>query len=248
MSQQTSGHVPTTAGTDPSTTQVARDEATQVGRATAEAGQHVAGTAKDQAGEVVQEARRQAKDLLGEARGQAAEQARNGQQKATEGLRALAAELHQMADGGEQHGPASDLAKQAADPDRGRRRVAGSTGTGRSARGGARARPPPSRCVPGRCGPRGRAGRTAHPGCGRRQPRHRPERNPAAARTARDPPRAARLPDGTAHVDCPTISPTTSPVGPHCPRTDLSIAPSSPRPRPVRTPPYPMARPAVRSR
>lgn len=114
MSQQTSGHVPETAGTDTSTTQVARDEAAQVGRSTAEAGQHVAGTAKDQAGEVVQEARRQAKDLLGEARGQAAEQARNGQQKATEGLRTLATELHQMADGGEQHGPASDLAKQAA--------------------------------------------------------------------------------------------------------------------------------------
>jgi hypothetical protein len=43
------------------------------------------------------------------------EQARNGQQQATDGLRSLARELHEMADSGQQHGPASDLAKQAAD-------------------------------------------------------------------------------------------------------------------------------------
>jgi hypothetical protein len=116
MTQQTSGYgAPASSSTDPTTTQLARDQAAQVGRTTSDAGKRVAGTAADQAGQVAQEARRQARDLFGEARGQATEQARNGQQKASEGLRALATELHQMADGGDQHGPASDLAKQAAD-------------------------------------------------------------------------------------------------------------------------------------
>ena len=116
MTQQTSGYTaPAGSSTDPSTTQVARDQAAQVGRTTSDAGKHVAGTAAEQAGQVADEARRQARDLFGEARGQATEQARNGQQKASEGLRTLATELHQMADSGDQHGPASDLAKQAAD-------------------------------------------------------------------------------------------------------------------------------------
>jgi hypothetical protein len=116
MTQQTSGYTtPAGSPTEPPTAQVARDQAAQVGRRTSEAGQRVAGTAADQAGQVAQEARRQARDLLGEARGQATEQARNGQQKATEGLRTLASELHQMAEHGDQHGPASDLAQQAAD-------------------------------------------------------------------------------------------------------------------------------------
>lgn len=118
MTQQTSGHAPeasTGPGTGPATTQVARDEAVDVGRSAAAAGKNVAGTATEQAGEVAREVRRQAKDLFQDARGQASEQARGGQQKAAEGLRTLAGELHQMADGGDQHGPASDLAKQAAD-------------------------------------------------------------------------------------------------------------------------------------
>ena len=74
----------------------------------------MAGTASEQATQVTREARRQAKDLLGEARQQVTEQARTGQRKAGDGLRALAGELHEMADGGQDHGPASDLAKQAA--------------------------------------------------------------------------------------------------------------------------------------
>jgi hypothetical protein len=116
MTQQTSGYAaPAGYPTDPSTTEVARDQAAQVGATTSDAGKRVAGTAADQAGQVAQEARRQARDLFGEAKGQATEQARTGQQKASEGLRALATELHQMADNGDQHGPASDLAKQAAD-------------------------------------------------------------------------------------------------------------------------------------
>jgi uncharacterized protein YjbJ (UPF0337 family) len=124
MTQHTSGPapaVPTAGSSEPpgapssgsQTTEVARDQAGQVGSAAADAGRHVAGTAKEQAGQVAQQARREAKDLYQQARGQAAEQARTGQRKAGDALRSLAAELHEMA-GGEHHGPASDLAAQAA--------------------------------------------------------------------------------------------------------------------------------------
>ena len=120
MSQQTSGRPPVAAtdsptGTSAPTTQVARDEAAQVGRTGAEAGRQVAETAAHQAGEVAQEARRQARNLVGEARGQVVEQARNGQQKATDGLRAFAGELHEMAGSGGSQGTAAELARQAAD-------------------------------------------------------------------------------------------------------------------------------------
>ena len=92
----------------------ARDEAGAVGRTAADAGRQVAGTAQDQAKQVTREARRQATDLLHEARTQASDQARAGQRRAGEGLRALAGELHGMAGGADQQGPASDLAAQAA--------------------------------------------------------------------------------------------------------------------------------------
>jgi hypothetical protein len=115
MSQQTGTPLPTGPGSPPTRTQVARDEAAGMGRTTADAGHHVAGVASDQVSEVAGAARRQAKDLLGEARTQATDQARAGQQRAAEGLRSLAGELHQMADGGDRHGPASDLAAQAAE-------------------------------------------------------------------------------------------------------------------------------------
>src|SRR5215207_1336731 len=88
------------SSSDPSTKDVAREQAAEVGRTTGEAGQRVAGTAVEQAGQVGQEARRQARDLFGQARGQVSE---------------LARELQEMADGGERQGPASDLAVQAAD-------------------------------------------------------------------------------------------------------------------------------------
>jgi hypothetical protein len=116
MTHQSSGY-PASAGPydERSTKDVAREQASEVGRTTGAAGQRVANTAAEQAGQVGREARRQARDLLGQARGQVTEQARNGQQQASDGLRSLAKELHGMADGGEQQGPASDLAKQAAD-------------------------------------------------------------------------------------------------------------------------------------
>jgi hypothetical protein len=99
----------------PPTTQVAKQQASDVGRTTADAGRDVAATATEQAGHVAHEAKRQARDLLGEAREQAAQQARTGQQKAEETIRELASELREMAGGGDHHGTASEFAVQAAD-------------------------------------------------------------------------------------------------------------------------------------
>jgi hypothetical protein len=118
MSQYTSGYLATGAAASPSeqpTSQVARDQAGEVGRTAADAGRQVAGTAAEQAGTVAQEAKAQARDLVGEARGHVQQQARNGQQKATDGIRALSAELREMAGSGAQQGTASEVARQAAD-------------------------------------------------------------------------------------------------------------------------------------
>ncbi len=119
MSQQIGGYPPPPASgasgapAGQSTTQVARDEAQDVGRTAAGAGRQVAGTAAEQAGQVAQEVKTQARDLVGEVRGQVQGQARNGQQKAVEGVRALSQELRQMADSG-QSGTVSEVARQAA--------------------------------------------------------------------------------------------------------------------------------------
>ena len=118
MSQSTSGYPATTAAAGPSeqpTSQVARDEAGEVGRTAADAGRQVAGTAAEHAATVAQEAKAQARDLVGEARGQVQQQARNGQQKATDGIRALTAELREMAGSGAQQGTVSEVARQVAD-------------------------------------------------------------------------------------------------------------------------------------
>lgn len=103
---------PTSSG-DPSTADVAKDQAREVGQTTAEAGKHVAGTAADQAKNVAGEARRQASDLLSQGRDHATEQARSGQQKAAGSLSALADELRTLTDGEGASGPATDLLRQA---------------------------------------------------------------------------------------------------------------------------------------
>ncbi|WP_214366199.1 hypothetical protein [Pseudonocardia sp. H11422] len=118
MSHQTSGRPPAPDAvppTSPSTTDVARGEATDLGRSTAQAGVEVAETATEQAKDVAGETRRQAGDLLDQAREQVQEQARTGQQQAAHGLHSLADELHQMAGRSEQSGPVTDLAHQAAE-------------------------------------------------------------------------------------------------------------------------------------
>ena len=107
MTQHTGGP-PASAASRTNRPRVARE---QVGAA----GQRVADTASDQAAQLSREARVQARDLFGQAREQIGEQARATQKNATEGLRSLAGELHDMAEGGDRHGPASDLAEAAAD-------------------------------------------------------------------------------------------------------------------------------------
>jgi hypothetical protein len=109
MTEQTRQNMP------PPTTQVAKDQAADVGRTAADAGRHVTDTATEQAGQVVQEAKYQARNLVAEAREQATQQARAGQQNAADSLHGLAGELRQMADNGDRHGTATELAGQAAD-------------------------------------------------------------------------------------------------------------------------------------
>jgi len=111
--------VPTFSGTggrdESSTTDVAKDQAGQVADTAKQAGTQVAGTVKEQAGQVTTEAGKQAKQLLSQAQSELTEQAGATQQKVSEGLHALADELTGMARNSEQDGPATDLARQAAD-------------------------------------------------------------------------------------------------------------------------------------
>lgn len=117
MSQYSGPYAPQTGepGAEPSTADVARDEAAGVGQHAREAGGQVAQTAADQARQVAAETRRQARDLLGEAQGQARDQASAQQQKAAQQLHSVADELDQMAVNGGQSGLATEFARQAAD-------------------------------------------------------------------------------------------------------------------------------------
>jgi hypothetical protein len=101
----------------PSTTDVAKDEARNVGQTAAQAGSQVASTAADQAKQVTGEARYQAQSLVEQGRSQVREQARSGQQKAGQGLSDIAQQLRLMVEGGGQtpSGPAADLVRQAGD-------------------------------------------------------------------------------------------------------------------------------------
>jgi hypothetical protein len=101
----------------PSTTDVAKDEASNVASTAAQAGSQVASTAADQAKQVTQETKRQAQDLINQGRSQLQEQARTGQQKAGEGLSGIAQQLRTMVEGGSEtpSGPAADLVRQAGD-------------------------------------------------------------------------------------------------------------------------------------
>jgi hypothetical protein len=105
-----------TGGGSPSTTDVAEEEAQNLGQTASQAGSQVASTAADQAKEVVQETQRQAKDLLDQGRSQLKEQTIAQQQKAAQGLTSLASEMRGLADGTSQGapGPARDLLQQAA--------------------------------------------------------------------------------------------------------------------------------------
>jgi len=100
--------------TGQATTDVAKDQASQLGQSAAESAQHVTEVAKDQASTVAGEAGRQAKDLLRQAQSELADQAGAQQQKVASGLRSIGDELHSMSGHDGDKGVATDLAKQAA--------------------------------------------------------------------------------------------------------------------------------------
>jgi hypothetical protein len=106
----------TNVSSTPSTTDVAKDEARNVGQTAAEAGSQVAATAADQAKQVTQETKRQAQDLVQQGRQQLQEQVRTGQQKAGQGLAEVAQQLRAMVEGEQTpSGPAAELVRQAGD-------------------------------------------------------------------------------------------------------------------------------------
>ena len=117
MSQYPESYTPRNgeSAAGPSVTDVARDEAADVGQHARQAGGQVAETATDQARQVAAETGRQVRDLLEEAQGQARDQASAQQQKAAVQLHSVADELGQLAANGGQAGVASELARQAAD-------------------------------------------------------------------------------------------------------------------------------------
>lgn len=96
-----------------STPQVAADQAKGVASDVKQSGAQVAETAKDETLQVATEAKQQAKDLLHQVRGEMTDQTSAQQHRAAGGLRTLADDLSGMADGSEQSGVATDLARQA---------------------------------------------------------------------------------------------------------------------------------------
>ena len=98
---------------EPSTTDVAKDQAGEVAKTASDAGKHVAGVAGEQAGQVASEATQQVKQLVQQTRSELTDQAATQQKRVASGLRSLSKELSAMAHGSEQPGMAADLAQQA---------------------------------------------------------------------------------------------------------------------------------------
>jgi hypothetical protein len=107
---------PAAAGSQQSTSGVARSEAAGVAESAKDAGGHVARTASDQAKEVAAETGRQARNLMRESRNQLREQARTGQHRAADRLNSIADELREMASSGTtQSGVTADVVREASD-------------------------------------------------------------------------------------------------------------------------------------
>jgi len=102
-----------TPTSESSTPQVAADQAKGLASDVKQSGSQVVETAKDETLQVASEAKQQAKDLLHQVRGEMSDQTSAQQHRAAGGLRSVADELSTMADGSEQSGVASDLARQA---------------------------------------------------------------------------------------------------------------------------------------
>ena len=97
---------------EPSTTDVAKDQAGEVAGTARDATQHVAGVAAEQVGQVASEATQQVKALVHQTRGELTQQASEQQKRVASGLRALGKELGAMAQGSEQSGMATELVAQ----------------------------------------------------------------------------------------------------------------------------------------
>ena len=97
--------------TEPSTKDVAKEQAAQVGQGAADAGKHVAGVAQEQASGVAAEAADQARNLYEQTRDELRGQAGVQQQRLAEGVRSLGSELGSMADRANA-GTASDLVRE----------------------------------------------------------------------------------------------------------------------------------------
>ena len=93
---------------------VVKDQASDLGHSSVQAGKHVADVAREQASGVAAEAGRQGRDLLQQAQGQLEEQAARGQQRLADRLLSLSDELRSMADASGQGGMAAGLAHQVA--------------------------------------------------------------------------------------------------------------------------------------
>ena len=103
------------SASDSSTTEVAREQAAAVGETAAQAGQHVASVTRDEAANVAEQAKYEARNLLHQTRTELSSQASTQQQRAAGGLRSLSSELQTMASKSESDGPATQVARQAAD-------------------------------------------------------------------------------------------------------------------------------------
>ena len=99
--------------TETDTTQVVKDQASDLANSSVQAGRHVGDVAREQASGVAAEAGRQGRNLVDQAQGQLHEQAAEGQQRIAQKLLSLSDELRSMAENANQ-GVAVDLAQQAA--------------------------------------------------------------------------------------------------------------------------------------
>jgi hypothetical protein len=99
--------------TEQDTTQLVKDQASDLANSSVQAGKHVGDVAREQASGVAAEAGRQGRDLLEQAQGQLHEQAAEGQQRIAKKLLSLSDELRSMAENSNQ-GVAVDMAQQAA--------------------------------------------------------------------------------------------------------------------------------------
>ena len=99
--------------TQQDTTQVVKDQATDLANSSVQAGKHVGDVAREQASGVAAESGRQGRNLVEQAQGQLHEQAAGGQQRIAQKLLSLSDELRSMTENANQ-GVAVDVTQQAA--------------------------------------------------------------------------------------------------------------------------------------